>query len=397
LVIWTRYTSIGGFTVDYSSFTKLFFMNGQADQWYQISNIDEVDSPALVIYPQRVKANIHTAVSMVGDVQRLRPHVKTNKCMEAVVLMMDEGISKFKCATIAEAEMMGMCSAKDVLLAYQPVGPKLKRFIEIIKKYPSTLYSCLTDNDDAAVEMSAAFSANNLTVPVYLDLNVGQNRTGILPEHAVQLYIQCSKLAGIRPIGLHAYDGHLRDVDLNDRKRNCDACFEKVTEVEIEIIKNGFEEPLIIAGGSPTFSIHCQRAGVECSPGTFVYWDKGYSDLCPEQNFLHAALVIARVISLPAENRLCLDLGHKSVAAENEIGKRVYFLNAPELKAVGQSEEHLVVETGAGHHYKVGDVLYGLPVHICPTIALYERAITVNDHFANGAWRTIARDRKINV
>jgi D-serine deaminase-like pyridoxal phosphate-dependent protein len=372
-------------------------MPEQINQWYQINNIDEIDSPALVIYPQRVKANIHSAITMIGNLQRLRPHVKTNKCIEAVVLMMDEGINKFKCATIAEAEMTGMCRAKDVLLAYQPIGPKLTRFIEVIQKYASTKYSCLTDNYPAAIEMSAAFSAKGLTVPVYLDVNVGQNRTGILPEHAVELYLQCAKLKGIKPVGLHAYDGHIRDVDFETRKRKCDECFEKVMHVKNEIIKNGFEEPVIIAGGSPTFSIHCKRENMECSPGTFIYWDKGYTDLCPEQNFLTAALVIARVISLPSETTLCLDLGHKSVAAENEITKRVYFLNAPELKAVGQSEEHLVVEAGAAHRYKVGDVLYGLPIHICPTIALYERSLTVNDHTANGEWRTIARDRKISV
>ncbi len=372
-------------------------MNEQINQWYQINNINEIDSPALVIYPQRVKANIHTAVEMIGDVQQLRPHVKTNKCIEAVVLMLDEGITKFKCATIAEAEMLGMCNANDVLLAYQPVGPKLKRFISVIEKYPSTKYSCLTDNYPAAIEMSAKFAASNLVVPVYLDLNIGQNRTGILPEHAAELYIQCSKLKGIRPVGLHAYDGHIRDVDFIERKEKCDECFEKVLLVKNEIMRCGLDEPVIIAGGSPTFSIHSKRENMECSPGTFIYWDKTYMDLCPEQNFLSAALVIARVISSPSETKLCIDLGHKSVAAENEITKRIYFLNAPELKAISQSEEHLVVEAGAGHRYKVADILYGLPMHICPTIALYERALTVNDHFANGEWRTIARDRKINV
>jgi D-serine deaminase-like pyridoxal phosphate-dependent protein len=92
-----------------------------------------------------------------------------------------------------------------------------------------------------------------------------------------------------------------------------------------------------------------------------------------------------------------MDVGHKSVSAENEIGKRIYFLNAPEMVMTGQSEEHLVVDAGKGHQYKVGDVLYGLPYHVCPTIALYERAITIEDHKISGEWRNIARDRKINI
>jgi D-serine deaminase-like pyridoxal phosphate-dependent protein len=67
------------------------------------------------------------------------------------------------------------------------------------------------------------------------------------------------------------------------------------------------------------------------------------------------------------------------------------------LVFIGQSEEHLVVDAGQDHHYKVGDVLYGLPYHICPTIALYERAITVENNKMSGEWRNIARDRKITI
>ena len=100
---------------------------------------------------------------------------------------------------------------------------------------------------------------------------------------------------------------------------------------------------------------------------------------------------------MPSKTTLCLDLGHKSIAAENEITKRVHFLNAPELKAVSQSEEHLVVDAGENHHYKVGDILYGLPIHICPTVALYERALIVENNFAKNEWKIIARDRKITI
>ena len=100
--------------------------NDLENEWYHITNINEIDSPALVIYKDRVIKNISTAISMVGDVNRLRPHVKTHKTKEAAQLMMDAGITKFKCATIAEAEMLAMINAPDVLLAYQPIGPRLK-------------------------------------------------------------------------------------------------------------------------------------------------------------------------------------------------------------------------------------------------------------------------------
>src|SRR5579871_636350 len=112
---------------------KINKIMSEEKDWFLINDIDKLDSPVLVLYTQRVKANIHAAVSMVKDVNRLRPHIKTNKSPQATQLLIDAGITKFKCATIAEAEMLGDCKAKDVLLAYQPIGPKLQRFIAVIK------------------------------------------------------------------------------------------------------------------------------------------------------------------------------------------------------------------------------------------------------------------------
>jgi D-threonine aldolase len=368
------------------------------ENWYWFDDVDKIDSPALIIHVDRVKENIRILRSMIDDANRLRPHVKTHKSKEPVQLLLEAGIQKFKCATIAEAEMLAMCNAKDVLLAYQAVGPKLNRFIQLIKKYSATKFSCLTDNLITARQMAELFSVNGLTVPVYLDLNTGMNRTGIAPgTPAIELYMSCSQMKGIEPIGLHVYDGNIRDADFNARKQHCDEAFTAIEIMKNELIKKGFSEPVIVAGGSPTFSIHCKRKKIECSPGTFIYWDKGYTDLCPEQNFSPAALVMTRVISLPNETKLCLDLGHKSVAAENEITGRVYFPAAPDLKAISQSEEHLVMDAGKNHSYKVGDILFGIPVHICPTVALYEKAYTVENGKLTGEWKIIARDRKITL
>lgn len=364
-----------------------------SESWFEIENIDEVDSPALVVFPERVKHNIQLAIDMIGDVDRLRPHIKTSKSPDVARLLLHAGITKFKCATIAEAEMLAQCHAPDVLLAYQPLGPKLIRFVSLIKKYPSTKFSFLTDNIAAANEQAGVFQASNLRVPVFIDLNVGMNRTGIAPgDDAIQLANHCSTLKGITLVGLHAYDGHIRDVDFETKKQKCDAAFSAVQSLNEKL-----KLPIIIAGGSPTFSVHSKRSHIECSPGTFVYWDKGYTDLCPEQGFLPAAVLVTRVISLPYSNKICTDLGHKSVAAENEISRRVFFLNAEGLKPVGQSEEHLVLETNNEHSFKVGDIFYGLPYHVCPTVALYERVLAVEKGTVTGEWKNIARDRKITI
>ena len=360
----------------------------ETGNWYKVENIADVDSPGLLIYPDRVKENIRIAKSFVDNVERLRPHVKTNKSPEVTRMFIEAGIFKFKSATIAEAEMLAMNGAKDVLLAHQPVGPKAKRFLLLAKKYPSVKFSCIID------DISVARTLDNANV--FIDINVGMNRTGIAPEKALQLYNECRSL-NINVLGLHAYDGHLRDPDLEVRRKQSDEGFAKVLKLQADIQKASGQKLTIIAGGTPSFSIHSKRKDIECSPGTFIYWDKGYQSVLKEQPFLIAALVITRVVSIPTSDTICVDLGHKGIASENPIDKRVYFLNADGLTPIGHSEEHLVLKTEGSHSFKVGDVLYGVPHHICPTVNLYDSPNIIENGKYVGNWETVSRKRKINI
>ncbi|CAA9303831.1 MAG: Type III PLP / low-specificity D-threonine aldolase [uncultured Cytophagales bacterium] len=367
-----------------------------AAAWYTLRNVDAVDSPALVVYRDRVLQNITLLKSMVeGDVASLRPHVKTHKMAEVARLLLDAGIRKFKCATIAEAEMLARTGAPDVLLAYQPAGPKIGRLLGLVRAYPETRFSCLVDNPVTAEDLAAVFAREGRVLDVFLDLNVGMNRTGIVPgREALELYFRCGVLRGIHPVGLHTYDGHIRDEDFTQRKEKSDAAFEPVGLLAREIGRAGKPQPVIVAGGSPTFPVHARRPGVERSPGTFVFWDWGYHTTLAEQPFVFAALLVTRVVSVVNGHTICLDLGHKSVAAENPL-PRVKFLNLPDAQPVAQSEEHLVVKVADSSQYKVGDVFYAVPVHICPTCALYDRAHVAEDHLVTGTWKVVARDRMI--
>jgi D-serine deaminase-like pyridoxal phosphate-dependent protein len=365
--------------------------------WYEINNVDALDTPAVVIYIDRVKKNIQTLLQNIDDVNRLRPHVKTHKSPEVTRLMLEAGIKKFKCATIAEAEMLALIETPDVLLAYQLVGPKAVRLLNLVQKYPRTKFSCLIDNNDSASHLSNVFAKEGRTIDVYIDLNVGMNRTGVLPAHAGDLFEFCKTLNGLQIVGLHVYDGHIRDKDMEIRTKRCNEAFAKVERLQNEIYLNSNKKLTLVAGGSPTFSIHAKRKEIECSPGTFVYWDKGYEQILTEQHFLPAALIVTRIISKPAANVICIDLGHKAIASENILPERVSFLNAPNLKPVGHSEEHMVLHVDDGREFQVGDVLYGVPYHVCPTVALHDQSAVVENHLVVKYWETLSRNRRITV
>lgn len=364
------------------------------DTWYRIRNESDVDSPALLVFPERIKENIALLKSMIEDPKRLRPHVKTHKTKEILHLQFDAGITKFKCATLAEAEMLGECGAPDVLLAYPLYGPKLSRFLSLKKKFPKTKFSAIVDNPEAAGALAEAAIQAAAIVGVYVDLNIGMGRTGIKPgAEALALYQQCGHLEGLAIQGFHAYDGHVHEREIEKRKVICAQNFESVKQMADQVQKVGFPKPRIVIGGSPSFPIYAAYPDVECSPGTFVLWDKGYADGLPDQPFLPAAVLLTRIVSMPDPNRLCVDLGHKAVAAENPLERRVYFLNAPDLKPVSQSEEHLVLEASSGHSWQVGDVLYGLPYHICPTVALYDYLLVIRQGAYIEDWAVASRNR----
>lgn len=367
----------------------------QRMEWYEISNIDDIDTPALVLYRERIHHNIHKAIALTGDPARLRPHVKTNKIAEVCAMMMKAGVTKFKCATIAEAEMLGMIGANDVLLAYQPVGPKAKRLLALVQKYRQTNYSCLLDDGNVATALDKLFSKAGLVLPVFIDVNTGMNRTGIDPEKAITLLDVLLSLHGLYLKGIHAYDGHITSADAASRNVEVARASERLQQLLITFRSKFNRDPILITGGSPTFPEH-RRADVECSPGTFVFWDDGYATLYPGEPFQFAALVITRVISIVNENTITTDLGYKSVASEKPL-PRVRFLNAPDAVPKSQSEEHLTIEVPDSSSYGIGDALFGVPVHICPTVALYEKAFVVEHNSVTDSWNVLARDRILSI
>jgi D-serine deaminase-like pyridoxal phosphate-dependent protein len=106
--------------------------------------------------------------------------------------------------------------------------------------------------------------------------------------------------------------------------------------------------------------------------------------------FEPAAAILTRVVSNPSPNIYCFDLGHKAIGSEMQVPS-AFFPDLPEIQIKGQSEEHLMVE----YHQKelqIGDVHYAIPQHICPTVALHQKALVISDHRVVDQWQ-IVRNR----
>ncbi|WP_341834652.1 D-TA family PLP-dependent enzyme [Chitinophaga pollutisoli] len=347
----------------------------------------ELPSPVLLVFPEHISENIRLMIDMAGGPERLMPHVKTHKMAPVVRMQLNQGIRRFKCATLAEARMLAETGAPDILLAYQLNAPMAQAFVDLQQQYPASRFASLTDNAASARLMNDLHAPHGSKARLYIDIDDGMRRTGITSEKAAPLWRELQSLPNVEPAGLHVYDGHIRASDIESRTRECNEAFAAVEQLAAQI-----HPPEIIAGGTPTFPIHARRANVTLSPGTCLLWDEGYGTGLPDQHFVVAAQLLTRVISKPQEGHITLDLGHKAVSAENPITKRVFFPALKTYEVISQSEEHLVVKTPEADKWQVGDVLYGTPWHVCPTVALYNEALVIENGSNTGTW-AIARGR----
>ncbi|MEE9371556.1 MAG: D-TA family PLP-dependent enzyme [Saprospiraceae bacterium] len=357
--------------------------------WYEINGADQILSPALAIYPDRIKQNIEQMISIAGSKRRLRPHVKTYKMPQIVKMQMDMGITKFKCSTIAEAKMLVDSGCNDIVLAMPTVGPAQFMTLKLKREHSKIKLGALIDNKSQIKSWKNHLEKNE-SVDLFIDINVGMNRTGIDIESAKELYsdLLFDKQFNIR--GLHVYDGHNRRSTVTDRAKQVEEEYDPVQKWLQVIDPNDNLE--VICGGSITFPCHARDGRRTLSPGTTLLWDAGYGTHFPDIPMKPAAILITRVISLPDNNLICLDLGHKSIGSEMQ-DKRVIFPQLADYKRVGHSEEHLVLQLKDTSTFMIGDVIYGIPWHICPTVALHAEVVVIEKNEVIDYWPVVARHR----
>src|SRR4051812_14190862 len=154
----------------------------QMNNPYELNNAGNILTPALLIYPELVDANIQATLKMMGgDADRWRPHIKTAKIASVIRQMIAHGVRCFKCATTLELVTACEAGALDVLLAFAVTGANARRVVDIAKQFPGTRISVLIE----AKEQAGVWAGTG--IGVFIDVNSGMNRTGIGEDRIAEI------------------------------------------------------------------------------------------------------------------------------------------------------------------------------------------------------------------
>lgn len=367
---------------------------------YTISETSQLVSPALIVFRDYVEQNLAAMIDIAGSPARLRPHCKTHKMREVTQLELDLGIDKHKAATIAEAEMLAETGVRDIVLAYNIVGPNIARVVEFRQRFPDVDFAVTADHPRALQQLSQAMVAADTDIGVLLDVDTGQHRTGVpVGDDALAIYRSISDLPGLVPAGFHVYDGHQHQKSRAEREAAVLAEFHRVLEFRDRLVKDGLSVPRLVCGGTGSFPIYAEQTDptIELSPGTCAFWDANYHTSFPDLKFTPAAVLLTRVISRPTPDRITLDLGYKAVASDPPMGKRLFVPALPDAIQVLQNEEHLVLQTDQAERFQPGDELIAIPWHVCPTSALHKSVYVVENGQVTETWDVVARDRCLTI
>jgi len=346
------------------------------------SELDNVITPALAIYPEFITANVQVMQKLLkGHLELWQPHVKTSKLAKTMRQLTALGVTHFKCATTLELLTACEAGAEEVLFSYPADGPRARRIREIA-------FSSLGTRIFATVENVAQIDQwKGSNVGLYIDVNPGMDRTGIALSARQEIVKLAAGMAesGVSFAGLHCYEGHARQPDLTGRKATLFPVYEALTALVRTLENAGLSMNCVVTSGTPAlpcvlaFQETCREAFLHrISPGTVVYGDLTSAEQLPsEWGFRLAAIVISRVISRPAPGIITCDAGHKVMSADLGVPNCIV-LGHPEFEPLGPSEEHMPIRVPEGEPIpEIGTILYLAPKHICPTVNNFDEALWV--------------------
>lgn len=368
---------------------------------YRVPDLEEILTPALVLYPEIVSSNISRTLDLLGgNPDRWRAHIKTAKLSYTLHMLLKHGVRNIKCATTLELLSACESGAADVLVAYPVMGANARRVREIADRFPKVCISVLAEDEEQVRQWVGS------PVGIFLDINPGMNRTGIAQtrnSEVVQLVAAIGR-AKLEFRGLHYYDGQYGHEDEPERTRAAHAGYDRLMELVADIARNGFQVSELVTAGTPTFPCSLSYEGFRkggfahrVSPGTVVYCDAtSMAQLPREYGYAPAAVVLSRVVSHPSEGIVTCDAGHKSVSADAGVPTCIA-IGHPELTPGGPSEEHLPMQVKSGKPPGLGNVLYLIPRHVCPTVNNFDSALLVRRGEIEAMEKVSARGREAPI
>jgi D-serine deaminase-like pyridoxal phosphate-dependent protein len=359
-------------------------------------SLDEVDTPALVIDLDAFEANLRRLPQEVaGRPVRLRPHAKTHKCPVIALQQIALGAVGVCVQKVGEAEAMVQGGVKNVLVTNEIVGHgKLRRLAALAQL--AEIGVCADDPGQIRALEEAAGEAE-VTLPVYVEVNMGGNRCGVEPgEPALALARAIAAMPHLAFAGLQAYHGsaqHLRGWD--ERRRAIEQAAHKAAATRELIEANGLSCPVVTGAGTGSFEFEA-ASGVytELQCGSYIFMDADYGrnrdrDGAPVGTFRPSLFVWATVMSRPSEERAVLDAGLKALAFDS--GPPLVW-DEPAVTYERASDEHgRLAVAAATNRLRIGDKVRLVPGHCDPTVNLYDWYVCIRGNRVAGLWPITAR------
>jgi len=358
--------------------------------------LDEIDTPSLVIDLDAFERNLRRLGDRVaGSGVAMRPHAKTHKCPVIALKQMELGAVGVCCQKVSEAEALVYGGVKDVLVTNEVVGrQKLTRLTALA--HNARIGVCVDDAGQVSALDAAAREAG-ITLPVYVEINMGGNRCGVEPgEPAVALAQQVTQAPHLAFAGLQAYHGsaqHLRGWE--ERQHAIGEATKKARKTRDLLARHRIGCPTITGAGTGTFEFEA-ASGVytELQCGSYIFMDADYGrnldrDGAPTKAFEPSLFVWATVMSRPAQDRAIVDAGLKALAFDS--GPPLV-PDEPAASYERASDEHgRLGISGATNRLNIGDKVRLIPGHCDPTVNLYDWYVCVRGGRVEQLWPITAR------
>jgi D-serine deaminase-like pyridoxal phosphate-dependent protein len=283
--------------------------------------LSALPTPQVLIDHPRLTQNIARVQQLASAAgMRLRPHAKTHKSPIVAKWQIDAGAVGICCAKLGEAEVFVDAGIRDIRLPY-PVNPaNASRLIALLDR---AAISIIVDHPDVVRGWSEAMQRAGRTLDVLIKVDVGFHRCGIDPHGDALGFIQMvASLSGIRLRGLLSHAGHGYHAASEEQLAGI-ARDEAQTLLALRdrATASGIALDEISVGATPTLRFSAQQRGVtELRPGNYVYFDRTQVALGAATLDDCALTVLATVVSKPAEDRIILDCGSKTLTNDGARG-----------------------------------------------------------------------------